>query len=190
MISIESTTPFRIKIWMEEDADEEGGRRNEVIRRNKAAIRRIFDCFNTGDTTAIDELVHPNLLDHSPPPGTPPGPSGMKQQVNMIREQFPDVRFAVDLMIAEGDWVYARWKMIGTNTGPIYGRPPTGKRITHFGNEINRLKDGKIVEHVDSSDVLEFLDKLGLLDQEMLQQLQKMGVRSYEEEAATKSLSA
>ncbi len=154
---------------------------NEAVREcNKAAVRRILEAFNTGDTTIIDQLTHPELIDLTPPPGTPSGLEGLKHQIGKLREQFPDVHLEEEVLVAEGDTVFMRWKMTGTNLGRIYGRPPTGRRITHYGHEIITLKDGMIIKHFDTSDVMMFLDKLGLLDDQMMQALTRYGVRNYE----------
>jgi predicted ester cyclase len=169
-----------------------------IVQRNKAVVRRITEAYNSGDTGIIDEFIHPNILDHSQKFMGPAedisaafrGFEGVKRQIESFSEQFPDVNFEEESITAEGDMVVLRWKMTGTNQGPIFGRGPTGKRITHHGVEFVRLEDGKIIEHSDSADPFGFLDKLGLLDGEMLQFLTKVGMRSYEETSPRKSLSA
>jgi hypothetical protein len=66
------------------------GRNNAAIRkRNKAAVRRIIEAFNTGNTEIIDRVVHPDLVDHTPGPRTGRDREGLKQQVEMFRRLFP-----------------------------------------------------------------------------------------------------
>ena len=156
------------------------GRNTASVRnRNKAAVQHMFDCFNSGDVDALAGFVSPDVANHNPPPRGAAGLQGIQEQICYVRQQFPDAWFEVEGMVAEADVVFARWRMSGTNTGPIYGRPPTGRRIVHRGVEAMRLRGGKVVEHYDTSDLLGFLDKLGLLDQEMLQLLQHIGARAY-----------
>jgi steroid delta-isomerase-like uncharacterized protein len=147
--------------------------------RNKAAMRRILDAFNTGDVTAVDEVASPKLVSHTPKLAIPQDREGLKQQITWMRTHFPDAHFEEEEMIAEGDIVYLRWKMTGTHKGRFLGREPSEKPITQYGTEVCRLQDGKIIEHRDMFDMMGFLDKLGLLDADMLSHLQSIGLRPY-----------
>jgi predicted ester cyclase len=39
-----------------------------------------------------------------------------------------------------------RWTSSGTNIGPLFGNPPTGKRYIVTGFDLFRISDGKIKE--------------------------------------------
>jgi predicted ester cyclase len=65
----------------------------------------------------------------------------------------------LDLILAEGDLVAARWTTEGTNSGPWGGRPPTGKRARFCGVNIFRFRDGKVAE------LWNHRDDLGLMQQ-------------------------
>lgn len=152
----------------------------EEMERNKQAVRKITEAFNTGRVELIDEVVSPAVVDHSQPTAsTQRGFNGVKQQIVALRQQFPDLVFEEEMLVAEEDRIILRWKMTGTNTGPIYGRAPTNRTIIHRGTEFIRCKDGKIIEHSDSADVMPFLDKLGILDDQMLAALRTAGLRTY-----------
>ena len=58
----------------------------------------------------------------------------------------PDLRFTIDDLIAEDDRVTIRWTLHGTNTGPMFGRPPTGQPVELAAIVIFRIADGKIAE--------------------------------------------
>jgi predicted SnoaL-like aldol condensation-catalyzing enzyme len=48
-------------------------------QENKANSRRFLDeVLNRGNVAVIDELTGPNFVDHSLPPGVPPGNEGIK----------------------------------------------------------------------------------------------------------------
>ena len=152
----------------------------EEQEQNKAVVRRVLDAFNSGDTSIIDEVTDPNLVSHTPPPGVKPDKGGLKHQVDLLRGGFPDAKFEEESLVADGDMVILRWRMTGTHTGEyFFGSKPTGKKVTHVGHEFVRVKNGKIVEHRDSADPLVFMDKLGLLDENMLGLMKKVGVRGY-----------
>jgi predicted ester cyclase len=148
-----------------------------IRRRNKSAVRQIIEAFNSGNTDLIDKAIHPKLIDNTPAFHTSPNREGVKQQVKIFRELFPDARFTEELIIAEGNMVFLRWQMTGTFQGKLFGREGTGKEITHHGHEILLLDDaGRIVEHMDTFNVVTFMDKLGLMDAEMLQQIREAGL--------------
>ena len=95
----------------------------------------------------IDELVAPDFVGHEMAAGTPPGPEGFHQFYARLRSAFPNLRYTVDDLIAEGDKVVVRWKWSCTHTGVFRGIAPTGRQVTVTGMAIYRLAGGKIVEH-------------------------------------------
>ena len=52
-------------------------------------------------------------------PGSRPAPTGAEYVVTTMHGAHPDLRFAIDDLIAEGDRVTIRWTLRGTNTGPL-----------------------------------------------------------------------
>ena len=149
----------------------------EIRKRNKANIRRVLEAFNTGKTELIDEVVAPNLVSYTPKPGMRGNRAGLKRQIEQFREMFPDARFEEQELIAEGNVVHLRWKMVGTPKGQYLGRKLRGKQITIYGHDTVRLARGKQVEHRDTFNVMAFLDKLGVLDAAMLRKLREVGFR-------------
>jgi len=51
----------------------------------------------------------------------------------------------------------------GTQTGPFFGMPPTGKRVTVSANILMRVADGKVHELVGVFDEAGLLRQLGAL---------------------------
>ena len=130
---------------------------------NKDCIRRIFEeVLNGGKLSVLDTLIGAAYVDHNPSPGQPAGAAGVKGKVETLRAAFPDVRFALEDVVAEGDLVAARYSWRGTHKGESYlGIPPSGKSIFVRGMDFYRLRDGKIVEHWDNIDELGMLSQLG-----------------------------
>ena len=79
------------------------------------------------------------------------------------RSAFPDLKVAVDLIVAENDLVSVRWTARGTNTGVGNGISATGKSVIVSGTTIFRLVDGAIAEEWTSGDSLGLLRQLGML---------------------------
>jgi len=140
-----------------------------VRERNKAVVRRMIEAFNTGDTDIIDEVQAPDYFESIPFPPGAHGREGLKQQIRQLHAAFAELHFEELSCVAEGDIVILRHRMTGVHRETFLGAPPTGRRISYPGIEINRVRDGLIVEHVGGADVLEFLDALGVLDAGLLQ---------------------
>ena len=99
-----------------------------TLDANKALIRRVFEeVIPAGDPAAMRDVMAPDFLDHDPLPGQPAGAAGGEYVVTTMHTAHPDLRFTIDDLVAEGDRVTIRWTLRGTNTGPLLGRPPTGR---------------------------------------------------------------
>ncbi len=128
---------------------------------NKRAVRRMLKAFNTGDVHIVDELLAPSSKDETPFPGTSSTKEGLKQQITHLREAFPDAKFTIVYLVAEGETVAFRWKMVGTQRGELFGRPASKKRVEHFGNDFVTFRRGKMVKHESSDGHRQLLRKLG-----------------------------
>ena len=115
------------------------------------------------DLSLIDELVAPDFVSHSAPPGLPAGPEGVKVWVQFFKTAFPDVYSVVDDVITEGDRVVERFHAGGTHRGDFFGIPPTGRSGEITGINIFRVVDGKVVEHWGNSDDLGLMQQLGVI---------------------------
>ena len=64
---------------------------------NKALVRRLLEeVFPAADVAALDELVAPDFVDHSPTPGQPPGVEGVRAVVRGLHAGYADLRITVD----------------------------------------------------------------------------------------------
>jgi predicted ester cyclase len=114
---------------------------------NKALVRRVFEeVIPAGDQATMRELFTADFLDHDPLPGQPPGADGAEYVVSTMHTAHPDLRFTIDDLIAERDRVTIRWTLRGTNTGPLFGREPTGRPVEYAAIVIFRVADGRIAE--------------------------------------------
>ncbi len=139
-----------------------------VVEVNKALARRLFEeDLNEEDqiarSGAADQLVAPDVVDHTNPPELKYGLESHKQIVTILHTAFPNVRWEVEDLIAEGDKVVARTTMHATHTGVFFGIPPTGKQVTVLGIQIMRFADGKLAEHWGNNDDLGMMQQLGVV---------------------------
>jgi predicted ester cyclase len=132
------------------------------VEQNKAVVRRLVEeVINKGNIGLFDELVASDLVDHALPPGFPPGAQGTKQFFGLLRAAFPDLRYAIESAVGEGDYVVQRLTAQGTMKGEFMGMKPNGKHAVWSSMDFVRLKDGKVVEYWGIEDQLSMLQQLG-----------------------------
>jgi steroid delta-isomerase-like uncharacterized protein len=130
---------------------------------NKSLIHRWVDVWNTQRLDDIDRFVTPGYVRHDPTVPEVHGPEGEKQLAGMYLAAFPDLRFTVEDLVAEGDKVVARYTVRGTHRGELMGIPPTGNQIAVEAMEIYRLEDGRIAEQWVVMDGLGMMQQLGVI---------------------------
>jgi steroid delta-isomerase-like uncharacterized protein len=131
---------------------------------NKALVRRFYEeAWDQGRLGVIDEVFADNYQRHDLRPTQPaPGPAGMKRITADFRAAFPDLRFEVEIVIAEDEFVAARWTASGTHTGPWGAVEPTARRATFSGVNIFRFENGKVAEIWNHRDDLGLMEQIGV----------------------------
>lgn len=129
---------------------------------NKALMRRFVDeVWNQGHLEVADELFHPEASSPSAP-ALPRGAEGVKVIAGMFRSAFPDYWMTIDLLLAEGDRVAARFTQGGTHQGDLFGIAPTGKSVTFTEMGVLRVADGRVVESWYVVDMAGLMQQLGV----------------------------
>ena len=131
---------------------------------SKRIVRRFIDEYQTGASdAAFAELLHPDVVDHSLPPGIAPGAEGVRQQFDGFRAGLRDFRATILHQVAEGDLVSTHKVFHGTHTGELLGIPPTGTEVEILVMDVVRVAGGRIVEHWGIVDRLGLLQQLGAI---------------------------
>jgi steroid delta-isomerase-like uncharacterized protein len=131
------------------------------LEENKTLVRRMMEAMNRGDLAALKEVIAPDFVHRNPgDPQMPAGPEGIQQLAERWLRAFPDGQEVPDDQIAEGDKVVTRWTFQGTHQGTLFGIAPTGRQVTLTGIHIDRIQNGKIVEHWDEADIAGLLQQL------------------------------
>ncbi len=135
-----------------------------MIERNKELVRQLLeDDISRGDACVAEQIIHPDFVDHTNPPGMQHGLAGHNAIVSLFRAAFPDQWWEIHDLIAEGDKVVARTTMRGTHLGDFFGVPATGRSVTLPGVHVLRIADGRIAEHWGSNDDLGLMRQLGVV---------------------------
>src|ERR671921_2849888 len=135
-----------------------------MSEENKVVVRRFLEELLSTDNLALaDELLSPDFRFYFAGSPDPMNLESYKEFLMAGRAVFPDRRFAVEDMIAEGDKVSARFTMRGTHKGELRGITPTGREVTMTGIDMIRLSEGKMVEDRVEVDQLGMMRQLGVI---------------------------
>jgi hypothetical protein len=150
-------------------------------RRNKAVVMQMLEAFNAQKPDTVQKLFHPQYREDPAFPGFPldrtlesvPPPQRVQQEIKLVREAFPDMRYSVKELVAEGDTVILIWEFTGTQRGAFFGREPTGKKTSVIGFEVVKFQNGRMISHYDNhaQTSVEVLGQLDLLDDQTLRSL-------------------
>ena len=131
---------------------------------NKELVRRYYDAFNAGDTSALDQLLAADIVNLQPAMGLAAGAEGIKQLVTAYKTGFPDGQISIVDLVAEGDAVAANLAFSGTQQGLFAGIPPTNKRVEGVRMvAVWHVADGKLVQYWPVVDNLGLVTQLGLI---------------------------
>jgi steroid delta-isomerase-like uncharacterized protein len=123
----------------------------------KRSVRTLFEAFNHGDLSSMDELVAPEFVG----PQGAKGPAALKAVTMDLRAAFPDLHYTVDELFAEEERVAVRWHWTGTHQAPFGALPATGKRLSNSGVGVFRVRHGQIIAADILTDRLGFLQQIG-----------------------------
>jgi steroid delta-isomerase-like uncharacterized protein len=124
--------------------------------------RYFHDLWNRGDERLIDELLHPDYVNHSP--GSPTmrtDREGVRWVLRALRTAFPDLHYEIEDMVVGDDAVAVRTTMSGTHHGDFFGLAPTGRAFRVSQINLERFRDGRIIAHHRVTDMAELMKQLG-----------------------------
>jgi predicted ester cyclase len=131
----------------------------KIAAANKALLRRFYkEVYADWGMALVDEVLSPRFTSHDWPEGAA-GPQVFRKYYEAIRSAVPDARYEVDDLIAEGDRVVVRWRLLGTHEGDFRGIAPTGRGIELKGIAIYRVDDGMLMERWVVSDLYGMLEE-------------------------------
>lgn len=151
--------------WVEFDTDAlksqvSGGNSAET---NKQAALKIMETLDKRDLDGVCAAFAPAAKFHGWSP-QPQDVNGYRAAMSELLAAFPDSRFTVDAVVAEGDKVVVRHHVTGTHTGEKFqGVAPSKKKVKATATVTYRFQDGKPVELWLNADFLGLLTQIGAL---------------------------
>lgn len=135
-----------------------------TIEDNKAIARRyIEEMVNTGNVDAVAEIFDPKCCEVSDGKRYEVGVEGIKDHILGVRQTYPDLCLTIDRQIAEGEWVATCITARGTHRGEWLGMKPSGKVLEYTGVNVDRIVNGRIVEHGGAANIFGPLLESGLI---------------------------
>ena len=123
------------------------------------------EAWYNGNVDALDEVYAQDMISRRPPFPDIEGLPGVKEFIAAGRLGYSDIEADYEEFIAEGSSIAYRYtmRMKHTGTSPSLPVPPTGKELVLRGCVVVHVKNGKIVEEIEYSDYLGYLQQLGVV---------------------------
>src|SRR4051794_19373165 len=114
---------------------------------DKETVRRLFDAFDAVDADTIRELLSPDFVAHSMPPGLTKDREGFLELARQWRAGFSHEDATLnELLAADNGRVVVRFTSRATHTGVVFGVPASNRTITLTGIDIYAVADGKVTD--------------------------------------------
>jgi predicted ester cyclase len=128
-----------------------------TLAANKQTVTDYLKAFEQADEAGLKKYVADNFVNHSAP--LPKDKAGMMAAAVGQHDAFPDGKYTIQNIMADGDLVTLYGHYQGTHTGkPFEGVQAKGAKADFDFSLLLRLKDGKVVERWATAD-----DVMGLL---------------------------
>jgi len=131
----------------------------------KAVMTAYFDALARHNLDAIAAAWAPDGVCHIAGQADADGPDAVRAWWAELFGSSPDLRFAVEELIAEEGRVSVRWTARGTFAGPgsYQGIEPTYARLDLEGLDLFEVRDGRIVREHAYTDGATFARQIGLM---------------------------
>ena len=131
--------------------------------QNIQLFKNFYEAVESGDVEKMREFFSPETVYYSPS-GNPNPMSGEENIAftKMIIEAIPDISHNFEEIYAVDNKVIARGMIGGTHEKELEGFPPPGNTFKVSAIYIFTIKDGKIIEMRDETDMLGLMIQLGM----------------------------
>jgi steroid delta-isomerase-like uncharacterized protein len=137
--------------------------------RTRDVTRRFFEACNRHDLDEIMSFFHEDIVHRSRLSDYPK--EGIAFAYKVTLTAFPDLKWNVQEIIADGDKVAALIRFEGTHQGDYLGKPGTGKLCRFFAADFGRIQDGQFIEHRGVLDELHLVAQIGVVSETFLAQM-------------------
>ena len=133
-----------------------------LTEQNKTLVLQFYKAFDERNIDQALALLAPNFIAHMAGMPTLDG-DGFKQFGMSFYLAFSQGQHIFDQVVVADDKVVTCGKFTATHLGEFQGLPPTGKQISLSIMHIDRVANGKIVEHWGQGDALGLMQQMGIV---------------------------
>ncbi len=133
-----------------------------MLSENKRIVRDFIEqVVNTGNLQMMDHFIAEAIIDHNNAQGSPQGIEVYKEHLSAVFHTYKDFCLTIEDQFLDGDYVITRVTATGIHQNEWLGLKPTGTNVTLTGINIDRIIDGKIIEHWGEANTIGALLQIG-----------------------------
>lgn len=130
----------------------------------KQFAQDLIDALNTHDPERVIAFYAPDYEEIDVAQAEPQiGRDTVRRKLLAYWRAFPDLKFTLEDVVAEGDRLVMVWRWCGTHRGTIMNIPPTGRTVQTRGTSIVDLSANLIQRATRIWDLAGLLRGMGLL---------------------------
>ena len=134
----------------------------------KATSRAVIELWASQPPVPAEELLAPDYMNHQAPSAQGGVATLDLESYLMLLEgyhsSFSDSVVEILMQIAESDRVATLWRFTATQSGEYEGEPPTNRRATWTGIQIDRYEGDTVVESWVNWDKFYLFEQLGFIE--------------------------
>ncbi|MEG4318465.1 MULTISPECIES: ester cyclase [unclassified Microcoleus] len=134
-----------------------------LTEQNKATVLDFYKAFDDRQMERALNVLAPNFVAHLAGIPEPLDSEGFKRFGMAFYLAFANGEHVFEEVIVAGDRIVTCGIFTATHLGEFQSLPPTGQQIKLSIMHIDRLEDGKIVEHWGQGDALGLMQQLGIV---------------------------
>jgi steroid delta-isomerase-like uncharacterized protein len=131
--------------------------------QNKALVLKFYQAFDDRQIEQAVELLAEDFVAHLAGMSDPLDKASFEQFGMSFYTAFSQGQHIFERIIVSDDWVVTSGIFSAKHLGEFQGLPATGKQISLAVMHMDRVENGKIVEHWGQGDALGLMQQLGIV---------------------------
>lgn len=132
------------------------------VEANKAVVLKAWEYARLGDHAGLESIYHDDVTCYGPAGERLIGRDAVLAARRACLTAFPGLTIQVEDVFGEGDRVFSRVRLEGTNTRAFMAMPATGNHVQlRWLMTVSQLEAGRIVEEWSVFDRMDFFAQLG-----------------------------
>jgi steroid delta-isomerase-like uncharacterized protein len=132
------------------------------MNANRDVVINLYQAFDRNEFEIVKSMLIEDFAAHLVGLPTPLGRDEFTEFGIKFKQAFPDSCHHFDRPICEDDKVVTSGVFTGTHLGNFQGLPATGRSLSIAVMHIDRICDGKVIEHWGHGDQAGMMQQLGI----------------------------